>query len=174
MKQPVAKITKPFGAEQGGGVILSLYTEFPEDFSADTEPLFALVDGLWVPLWCERFDRRGATGAQVTFADLDNAKRLSEFIGRELFIERDVADDDEFYMEDLIGFAVQVNSGERGEITDFYDNEANPLIEITVADETFLVPAVEEFFTHIDFESRRVVLTLPEGLLEVQRNKEEQ
>jgi 16S rRNA processing protein RimM len=67
-----------------------------------------------------------------------------------------------------------VNSGERGEITDFYDNEANPLIEITVADETFLVPAVEEFFTHIDFESRRVVLTLPEGLLEVQRNKEEQ
>ena len=32
MLLPVAKVTKLFGAERGGGVVVALYAEFPEDF----------------------------------------------------------------------------------------------------------------------------------------------
>ena len=165
MLLPVAKVTKLFGAERGGGVVLALYAEFPADFAPDGVPLFVRIDSLDVPLWCERFERRGATSALAGFADWDTARRAAELVGRELFVEaEDAAPDDEFYMEDLIGFAANVD-GRRGEVTDYYDSEANPLLGVTIDGREYLVPAVGEFIAQIDFEGRRLRMTLPEGLL---------
>jgi myo-inositol-1-phosphate synthase len=76
-------------------------------------------------------------------------------------------EDDEFYMEDLIGFAVTAGKL-HGEITDYYDSEANPLFGITFdGREECLVPAAEEFIAAIDFDKRKIKLVLPEGLLEL-------
>ena len=55
-----ARINKLFGTD--GGLMIGLYAGFPEDFDPDT-PLMAEIDGLDVPLYCERFERRGAAGA---------------------------------------------------------------------------------------------------------------
>ena len=167
MLLPVAKVTKLFGAERGGGVVVALYTEFPEDFAPESEPLFVRIDSLDVPLWCERFERRGAAGALAEFADWDTARRASELVGRELFVEADEErSDDEFYMEDLIGFAADVD-GRQGEVTDYYDSEANPLFELEIGGRRVLVPAAEEFIAHIDFEGRTMKMVLPEGLIDL-------
>ena len=161
----VARISKLFGRE--GEVILNLYPGFPEEFDFETEPLIARVDGLEVPLYCDRFERRGRSSALVRFADLDTPRRVEEFLGKELCAELDDAgEEDEFYMEDLIGFAVEAN-GRRGRVADYYDSEANPLFELDLEGRSVLVPAVEEFFAHIDFEGREVKLVLPDGLLEL-------
>ena len=86
--------------------MLSLYPAFPEDFTTDT-PLRVTIDALEVPLWCERFERRGQSGATATFADFDTERRAQELVGLEFRIELNgEEDDDEFYLEDLIGFAV--------------------------------------------------------------------
>lgn len=86
--------------------MLSLYPAFPEDFTTDT-PLRVTIDALEVPLWCERFERRGQSGATATFADFDTERRAQELVGLEFRIEMNgEEDDDEFYLEDLIGFAV--------------------------------------------------------------------
>ena len=163
--QAVARITRLFGTE--GGVLLNLYTTFPEDFAPEQHPLFVMVNNLAVPLWCESFESHGASGAFVTFADLDTPKRIGEFVGRELFVENEEREDDEFYMEDLIGFSVTAN-GLRGEVTDFYDSEANPLFGITFEGrDEVLVPAAEEFIASIDFDKRKIKMVLPEGLLEL-------
>jgi 16S rRNA processing protein RimM len=85
-------------------------------------------------------------------------------MGNEIFIEEQEADDDEFTFEDLIGFTVKVGR-RKGTITDFYDNDINPLFEITLSDGEHLVPAAEEFIAGIDFEQRTIKLVLPDGLL---------
>ena len=100
---PAGRINKLFGT--AGGVMLSLYADFPADFDTDT-PLLVTIDALEVPLWCERFERRGASGAVAAFADFDTERRAQELLGLEFRIRFDEEDDDEFYMEDLIGFAV--------------------------------------------------------------------
>ena len=88
-------------------------------------------------------------------------------MGREIFIdEDDDNEDDEFYMEDLIGFDAIVGD-KRGEITDYYDSEANPLFEITIDGNSHLVPAAEEFIAGIDFDEEKIKFVLPEGLLEL-------
>lgn len=145
---------------------MALYTEFPEDFAPESEPLFVRIDSLDVPLWCERFERRGAAGA------LGGVRRLGygageppNWWGRELFVEADEErSDDEFYMEDLIGFAADVGRPagrgdgllrQRGQSAAGRDDRRRE----------YLVPAVGEFIAGIDFEGRRLRMTLPEGLL---------
>ena len=184
---PAGRINKLFGTE--GGVMLSLYPAFPEDFTTDT-PLRVTIDALEVPLWCERFERRGQSGATATFADFDTERRAQELMGLEFRIELNgEEDDDEFYLEDLIGFAVvaeeagassggaetAAEAGPRasgkfeGTLTDYYDSDANPLFEREIGGRQELVPAVEEFIARIDFEGRTMHLVLPEGLIDLDR-----
>ena len=53
---PAGRINRLFGTD--GGVMLSLYADFPEEFDTGT-PLLVTIDALEVPLYCERFERRG-------------------------------------------------------------------------------------------------------------------
>ena len=146
--------------------MISLYTTFPDDFTNE-EPLFVYVDGLAVPLFYSSFERRGQAGAVVRFDDIDTEYRAEAYlVGREIFIEEEADDDDEFYMEDLIGFQAIIGDVV-GELTDYYDSEANPLFEITIDGHENLVPAAEEFIAHIDFENQKIKFVLPEGLLEL-------
>ena len=79
------RINKLFGT--GGGLRLTLYDAFPEEFNPETMPLIVDIDGLDVPLWCEEFDYVGAQGASVKFADLDTERRAEELIGKEFTAE---------------------------------------------------------------------------------------
>jgi len=161
----VARVGKLFGAD--GEVSLNLYTNFPDDFDWEEQPLFAQVDSLVVPLFCDSFSRRGTSGATAIFADLDTPQRAEMLVGRELFIDTDDdGEEDEFAFDDLIGFKVAAGRL-KGEITDFYDSDANPLLEIEIGGERHLVPAAEEFIAAIDFDRRTMKLVLPEGLLEL-------
>ncbi len=170
------RINRLFGTD--GGVMLSLYAAFPDDFDPAATPLMVTIDGLEVPLWCERFERRGQTGAAAAFADLDTERRAAELLGLEFRIDRSSGrDDDEFYLEDLIGFAVEAEERGAEEIrhrictgtlTDYYDSDANPLFELTIESRRVLVPAVEEFIAGIDFEGRTMKMVLPAGLLDLE------
>lgn len=163
----VARVGRLFGDVNSGGLSLTLYNTLPEDFDPASEPLFVEIDSLPVPLYLDLFERRGVTGANVRFADFDTQRRAEELVGKELFVpEQEEESDDEFYMEDLIGFSVE--AGElRGTVTDYYDSDMNPLLGIDFGDGERLIPAAEEFFLQIDFEAEHIRLSLPEGLLEL-------
>ena len=158
----VGRITKLFGAE--GEVNVNLYADFPDNFSEE-QPLFTIVDSLVVPLFCESFSRRGKGSATVRFADIDTVKRAELIMGNEIFVE-EMESDDEFTFDDLIGFTVKI-SRRKGTITDFYDNEINPLFEIELSGKQYLIPAVEEFIAAIDFDEQIIKFVLPDGLLDL-------
>ena len=163
----VARVSKLFGQADTGGLAISLYTTFPEDFDPQEDPLFVEIGSLAVPLYMESFEKRGVSGANVRFADFDNTRRAEELIGKELFIElAEDEDDDEFYMEDLIGFSVEAGKF-KGEIIDFYDSELNPLFGVDFGEGERLIPAAEEFIAQIDFDKGIIRMVLPEGLLEL-------
>ena len=81
----VARVGKLFGEARSGGVSLTLYEQFDDEFDPTTEPLFVEIDSLDVPLWCEKFERRGQRGATVHFADFDTPRRAEELLGKELY-----------------------------------------------------------------------------------------
>lgn len=165
--ETVGKVSKPFGRE--GELIINLYDTFPEEFDK-REPLFASIDALAVPLFIEKFERRGHSSALVTFADFDTQERAAELVGLELSLRTDdeEADDDIIYLEDLVGFRATFDGHPlRGEITDYIDNEQNPLFAITAEGREILVPAAEEMISALDIDAREITFVLPEGLLDL-------
>ena len=161
----VGRIGRLFGTD--GGVMVTLYANFPDNFQNE-EPLFVIIDKLAVPIFCSSFERRGQSGAVIHFDDIDTQRRAEEFlVGREIFVQQsEEVEDDEFYMEDLIGFTAVVGK-RRGELSDYYDSEANPLFEITLDGKAHLIPAQEEFIAKIDFDKQIIKFVLPEGLLDL-------
>lgn len=165
----VGRITKLFGAE--GELVATLYNTFPDDFNKK-EPLFVKIDGLAVPLFLSRFNRRGRTGAVVSFDDIDTRVRAEELLGMEILLPEvvnkvDERDDDEFLFEDLVGFTAIINTSTRGIIEEYIDNPMNPLFVVSVEGKEVLIPANEEFFCSFNIDKAELGFDLPNGLLEL-------
>ncbi len=79
--EKIGKIGKVFGP--AGELNLNLYDTFPETFDTE-EPLWVMIDSLAVPLFIERFARRGQSGATVLFSDIDTPARAGQLYGLEL------------------------------------------------------------------------------------------
>lgn len=160
---PIGKIGKVFGAK--GELTVVLYDTFPESVNFE-EPVYVDVDSLTVPLFFDKFEPRGRAGATVMFADIDTERRASELVGKEFSMAVECSeDDDELYMEDLVGFVAEVGNGVEGVVTDYIDSEMNPLFEIEIEGREVLIPAVDDFVEEIDVEQQRVIFSLPEGML---------
>lgn len=183
----VGRVSKSFGT--AGELIIALYDSFPRDYNTK-EPLFVIIDELAVPLFCDRFERRGQSKALVVFSDIYTERRASEFIGKELFLgswddsseEEEEEDADEYdddseneqdedvlYLEDLIGYRAQLSENISGTIEDFIDSD-NPLFRILLNDENrseVLIPAVDEFIVQTDLKNKTIHFDLPQGLLEL-------
>ncbi len=166
----VARVSKSFGSE--GELLVSLFDTFPDDFDL-REPLFVEIDRLAVPLFCDRFERRGRNGALVVFADFYSERRTAELIGRELFLCGGRLADGEkppgdglVYLEDLVGLEASVGDAYGGVIEEFIDGE-NPLFLLRIDDREIYVPAVDEFIVEPDLENGVIRFDLPDGLIDL-------
>jgi 16S rRNA processing protein RimM len=164
------KVGGLFGAK--GEVTLSLYDVFPREPNME-EPVFVKIDSHTVPLFFQSFRRRGQRGATAVFEDIDSEARAAELVGLEFYIREggesrsraSEEDGDELYLEDLTGWDFEFDTGQTGHITDFIDSDFNPLFEIEIGGETELIPASDDFIVEFDECRRKVVFSLPEGLL---------
>lgn len=165
--EKAGRVARQFGRQ--GELIIALYDTFPEDFDME-EPLFADMDSLTVPLFLDKFERRGMHGALVRFVDLDTAARSAELLGKELYTRKrgEQPDDDEIYFEDLTGFGVSFDDDPRkGVITSYIDNDNNPLFEVLVEGKGVYIPATEEMISALDVDSCEIEFSLPQGLLDL-------
>ena len=68
----------------------------------------------------------------------------------------------------LVGFIISDSqSGEIGAIEEFIDLPNNPLFKIIVNDKEVLIPARDEWVIEIDEAGKRIVMDLPEGLVDL-------
>ena len=170
---PVARVAKPFGNE--GEAVVALFDNFPEDFDMK-EPLFVVIDGLTVPLFFDRFERRGNRKAIVLISDFYTEKRVAELVGCEVFGERnrtgsgeyesDDEDNDLLYLDELVGFEAVLGPDKEGRIEDFIDSD-NPLFLVRIGEKEIYVPAADDLIEEIDVETKRIVFDLPGGLIEL-------
>lgn len=165
-KVTVARVAKIFGTE--GELTLSLFDTFPQDFNM-SEPLMVTIDSLAVPLFCDRFQRRGRSGALVVFSDIYSERSALEFVGKELFMEFEPeveVNDGRIYLEDMVGYRAIMEGSPEGMIADFIDGE-NPLFRIMIDQTEIYIPAVESFMLDINAKKKCVTFDLPDGLLDL-------
>ena len=162
----IAKATKTFGAN--GEVVLRLFDTFPDEIDYK-EPIFALINGLSVPLFFSLFQKKGNNKAVAIFDDIDTEFRALELIGTEFIAyEEDIEEEpsDELFYEDLIGYEfIDANTDTKGVITDFVESDLNPLFVGEINGKTIYIPANEHIIQEIG--DNMINLLLPEGLLDL-------
>ncbi len=73
----------------------------------------------------------------------------------------------EHYYFELIGFSVVTNQGKViGELLDVYSYPANDVYVVKNNEKEILIPAVDEFIDHVDYEAGIITINPIEGLLD--------
>ncbi|MDF1563388.1 MAG: ribosome maturation factor RimM [Deltaproteobacteria bacterium] len=102
--------------------------------------------------------------------DRDAAEALK---GVEVWVPRDTLpepEEGETYLTDLIGCEVCSQEGERlGRITGLEVGGSQAFLTVEASGGDWLLPAVEAFLVELDEASRILTVSLPEGLVESQR-----
>ena len=174
-----------------GEVLAELLTDFPERFSGEArvflaKPQFAgtvaearamTVLGHWLPVG------RNHGRVVLSFAGVESISAAEELAGLEVIVpaaERVELDEDAEYVSDLVGCAVFDGDKRVGELTgvEFAMTpdgarrlaEAAPLLTVETAEgDEVLIPYVKTFLVALDPERKRIVMDLPEGLVELNR-----
>lgn len=73
----------------------------------------------------------------------------------------------EVYLQELVGFAVQDSQGEAlGLVSSVYELPQGPMLEIQGSEREFLLPFHGEYVRQTDRAGKRLIVTVPAGLLE--------
>ena len=73
-----------------------------------------------------------------------------------------------FYFHEVIGFEVEDKRlGVFGKIVAVNDSTAQPLFEVLNGEVEILIPMIDHFLVKIDRENKKVIMDLPEGLIEM-------
>jgi 16S rRNA processing protein RimM len=102
----------------------------------------------------------------VRIEGVDSREQAAALTNAEIWLPRAALaelEDDEFYVEDLVGCTVIDTAGrERGTVRGTYWNGAQDVLQLEGAEGELLVPAVPEFIREVDLDARRVVVDMHE------------
>lgn len=75
-------------------------------------------------------------------------------------------EEDEYFLHDLVGLTlIDADGHERGVVTDSYEGGGGILLNVKRADgKEFELPFAADLCTAIDLETKRIMVTLPEGI----------
>lgn len=170
-KEEVFKIglfNKPHGVQ---GELSFTFTDDIFD-RTDCEYLVCLMDGILVPFFVEEYRFRSESTALVKLEGVDSAEQARRFTNVEVFfplsyVSEDLSDELSWHF--FLGYDMwEVHHGRLGILSDVDESTMNVLFIIeTEKGEELLVPVCEEFIKDVDQNARKIVLNLPEGLLQL-------
>lgn len=166
----VGTVTKTDGTR--GAVLVKLRRGVAAADVFGAEFMFVVVDGGVVPMRIAGFAQRGDWAATVTFANVASADAARRLVGCAVRAKAGVTEtpDDDDEGDSLVGYAVVVEGvGEVGTIDQVDDSvAANPLFVVArPGGGELMIPATPDFVAEADDERRRLVLRLPDGLLDL-------
>jgi 16S rRNA processing protein RimM len=186
----LAHLLRPQGRK--GEVLAELFTDFPERFKSqrrvflaapgfdgnEAEARSADVVGFWMPV--------GKNEGRIVlqFAAVDTISDAESITGKDVLVPREERlplDEESVYISELIGCTVYDGAKAVGVVEDVQFpmsadggrrlDEAAPLLAVTSLEgDEILIPFAKAFLVSVDTEMKRIEMTLPEGLVEVNRS----
>lgn len=164
----LGKIAKKFSFK--GEVLIYLDTDEPELYE-NMESVFVEFNKNLVPFFIENSSLHKNDFLRVQFEDVDSEQEADSIIGCEVYLPLSMLPKltgNKFYFHEVIGFEViDQRLGNIGKIVSINDSTAQPLFEVVNGTVEILVPMIDQFLVKIDRENKKVIMDLPEGLVEM-------
>lgn len=164
----LGKIAKKFSFK--GEVLIYLDTDEPELYE-DMESIFVDFNKNLIPFFIVSSNLHKNDFLRVKFEDVEDEAAADEIIGREVYLPISMLpklEGNKFYFHEVIGFDIEDKRlGVFGKIVSINDSSAQPLFEVINGTVEILVPMIDQFLMKIDRENKKVIMDLPEGLVEM-------
>lgn len=164
----LGKIAKKFSFK--GEVLIYLDTDEPEIYQ-DMESVFVELNKNLVPFFIENASLHKNDFLRVKFEDTNNEEDADAIIGCEVYLPISMLpklEGNKFYFHEVIGFEIEDKRlGVFGKIVSINDTSAQPLFEVVNGSVEILIPMIDQFLVKIDRENKKVIMDLPEGLVEM-------
>lgn len=164
----LGKIAKKFSFK--GEVLIYLDTDEPELYE-NMESVFVEFNKDLIPFFIENSNLHKNDFLRVKFEDVDSEEEADKMIGCEIYLPLNMLpklEGNKFYFHEVIGFEIEDKRlGVFGKIVSINDTTAQPLFEVENGSVEILVPMIDQFLVKIDRENKKVIMDLPEGLIEM-------
>lgn len=164
----LGKIAKKFSFK--GEVLVYLDTDEPELYE-NMESVFVELNKNLVPFFIENSSLHKNDFLRVKFEDVDTEEDADAIMGCELYLPLSFLpklEGNQFYYHEVIGFEVEDQRlGVVGKIVSINDSTAQPLFEVLNGNVEMLIPMIDQFLIKVDRENKKVIMNLPEGLVEM-------
>jgi 16S rRNA processing protein RimM len=161
----IARIAKPKGLR--GEVFAELLTDFPERFDNLETVLLKGTDIREVRLERFAFQKNRVV---LKFGGIDSIDDAEHLRNVDVCVKEEDAvalDEDEFFDFDLEGCAVESVAGSSvGMVTGVFRAGENVNLVVNDGKKEHMIPFVEAICTEVDIDAKKIVVDLPEGLLE--------
>lgn len=134
------------------------------------------VDGIYVPFFVTNYRNKTRNTILLTFDGLKNENEVSLLTNKPIYVKKTEyetllhdSESDEYSLDFFVGYEVKdVDDNVLGVIDEVDATTENVLFRIrNNQGNEILLPAVEEFIAGLDNEQRRMIVDLPEGLLDL-------
>jgi 16S rRNA processing protein RimM len=164
----LGKIAKKFSFK--GEVLVYLDTDEPELYE-NMESVFVEFNNNLVPFFIESSSLHKNDFLRVHFEDIDNEEEADNIIGCAIYLPLSMLPKltgNKFYFHEVIGFEIEDKRlGVFGRIVSINDTSAQPLFEVLNGEVEMLIPMIDHFLVEIDRKNKKVIMDLPEGLVEM-------
>ncbi len=146
----------------------SLQCQVEEDLIAEADPEFVVLrlDGILTPFRLDDWREKNQEAYILTLQDVESEERAQALVGTEVcLLRRDLTEqeDQALTTSDLIGYEVEdEKAGAIGMVEDVDESTINTLLQLTG---DIVIPLHEDFVKDIDYTNKKIVLSLPEGLI---------
>lgn len=164
----LGKIAKKFSFK--GEVLVYLDTDEPELYE-DMESVFVEFNKNLIPYFIESSSLHKNDFLRVQFEDVDSEEEADQLLGCAVYLPLSMLpklEGNQFYFHEVIGFEIEDKRlGVFGIIQSINDTTAQPLFEVLNGEVELLIPMIDQFLVEIDRKNKKVVMDLPEGLIEM-------
>jgi len=164
----LGKIAKKFSFK--GEVLIYLDTDEPELYE-NMESVFVEFNKNLVPFFIENSSLHKNDFLRVQFEDVDSEAEADTLLGCAVYLPLSMLpklEGNQFYFHEVIGFEIEDKRlGVFGKIVSINDSSAQPLFEVVNGEVEILIPMIDQFLVKIDRENKKVIMDLPEGLVEM-------
>jgi 16S rRNA processing protein RimM len=167
----LGKITKPHGLK--GEMQIWLDVDEPENY-VGLEALYLDQKGELVPYIVEEIQIRGKKSI-IKIENVNKIEDTEKLVNLDIFLplkKLPKLRGNRFYYHEVIGYSIFDGVNHIGELKSIYESTGQDLFAIDKEEIEILIPIVDSFLKGIDHEEKKIVLSLPEGLIDVYLNPE--
>lgn len=153
-----------------GELLIKLDSDEPENHLG-MESVFVECNKNLVPFFIKKSSLHKSELLRVRFEDVDDEEAANDLLRCDVYLPLEQLpelNDDQFYYHEIIGFEVEdVNFGPVGILKGVNDKTPQVLFEIDREGIEILVPLNDQFMQKIDKLNKKIVLNVPDGLIEM-------